>query len=232
VTLQKLVLRPPAVLYGAAQTRLTSMGQTHAQQIRRVGKAQAALVVPPAAIIVLGGGREALASEYGASDLSDRSMARLRYGVWLSRQTALPLGFSGGVGWAQKVGSDDLAEADVAARLVEQQFGARLQWIENASSDTRGNAALTVAMLAAQGVPEVVLVTDAFHMRRAQRAFEEAARKAVAEHPTWPLMRVTPAPIGVWHRADRAVLDWLPTAEGVVQVRVALREILGLLAGS
>jgi uncharacterized SAM-binding protein YcdF (DUF218 family) len=41
-------------------------------------------------IIVLGGGRKASA-EYPEVSLSDLSMERLRYGIWLSRETALPV---------------------------------------------------------------------------------------------------------------------------------------------
>lgn len=227
VWLQNLALHAPHALYGEAQSRLAADGRAYQQQ-RRAGKT----VAPPAAIIVLGAGREALAPEYGVSDLTDRSFARLRYGVWLSRQTGLPLGFSGGVGWSQKSADEGPAEAEVAARLAEQQFGVRLQWVENASSDTRGNAALTVAMLAQQGVPEVVLVSDASHMHRAQRAFMEAAREVAVTHPDWTGVKVTPAPTGYWRLGERPVLDWLPSQEGVSHVRLACREMLGWLVGS
>jgi hypothetical protein len=55
----------------------------------------------PVAIVVLGGGMEALAPEYGVSSLRATSLERLRYGIWLGRETGLPVAFSGGVGWAQ-----------------------------------------------------------------------------------------------------------------------------------
>lgn len=226
VWLQHTVLQPGPSLYGDGQTRLAQMGQAHLQQVRRSSRA-GPQPAPPAAIIVLGGGRDPLAPEYGASDLSDRSLARLRYGIWLSKQTKLPLGFSGGVGWGQKSDGGAPTEAEVAARLAEQQFGVRLQWTEARSSDTRGNAALTLAMLGEQGVPEVVLVTDAVHMPRAKRAFNEAARALLVQHPEWPLIRVTPAPTGFWRRSERPGLDWLPSAEGSARFTQAWRECLG-----
>lgn len=227
------VLRPPAPVVGGQQTRLQSMGRAYAQltaQARRAGRA--ASVVPPAAIIVLGSGRDPLAPEYGTADLSKHSAERLRYGIWLSRQTGLPLGFSGGVGWAQKGADSGPAEADVAARIAAQQYGVSLRWVENRSPDTRHNAAMTMAMLSEQGVPEVVVVTDAFHMPRAQAAFQAAAQHVAALYPERPVVKVTPAGTGYWHRDGNTLLEWLPSVEGATGVRVALRECLGRLVGA
>jgi hypothetical protein len=41
------------------------------------------------------------APEYGVGNLAAPSLERLRYGLWLSRSTGVPVAFSGGVGWAQ-----------------------------------------------------------------------------------------------------------------------------------
>jgi uncharacterized SAM-binding protein YcdF (DUF218 family) len=233
IWLQDQALKPAGPVLGAQLTRLSGVGRAYVQQVavaRRNGRGDA--VTPPVAIIVLGGGRETLAPEYGMSDLSTYSVARLRYGVWLSRQTGLPLGFSGGVGWAQKGASDDAPEAEVASRIASQQFGVPLRWIESASADTRGNAERTVAMLAEQGVREVVVVTHAFHMPRAQQDFERAVQHVAALHPERPLMSVTAAPLSYWRKGERPVLDWLPSIEGAVNVRLALRELLGTFMGA
>jgi uncharacterized SAM-binding protein YcdF (DUF218 family) len=232
IWLQDRVLKPAAPLLGPQQTRLQQWGQTYAQQVAQARRAgRGAVPVPPMAIIVLGGGREPLAPEYGTSDLSPTSAMRLRYGVWLSRRTGLPLGFSGGVGWAQKGAEVSAPEADVAARVAEQQFGVPLRWVENASADTRANAMHTVALMAEQRVSEVVVVTSAYHMPRAQRVFEDAARQQATLHPDWPTIRVTPAATGYWRRGERAGMDWLPSAEGAGNVRAAVHECLGLLSG-
>ena len=69
------------------------------------------------AILVLGGGVEPYAPEYGMSNLSSYSLESLRYGLWLGRETGWPVGFSGGIGWANRAGA---AEADVAARIASQ----------------------------------------------------------------------------------------------------------------
>jgi uncharacterized SAM-binding protein YcdF (DUF218 family) len=236
VWLLKAALRPPAALLGPEQARLTQAGQLHAQraalvQRARHGEGAGPQAVPPAAIIVLGSGRYRLVPEYGMSDLTANSAMRLRYGTWLARQTGLPLGFSGGVGWVQQSTDVAAAEADVAARVAEQQFGVRMRWIENTSTDTRSNAARTVAMLADQGVREVVVVTDAFHMPRALRAFKAAAQHEVALNPRLPLLTVTPAPMGFWRGGDRAALDWLPSGDGMINVRLAVHELVGQVAG-
>ncbi|MEO7851797.1 MAG: YdcF family protein, partial [Rubrivivax sp.] len=67
------------------------------------------------AIVVLGGGREGWSAEYGAANLNVYSLARLRYGLWLSRRTGLPVAYSGGVGHAQSAGN---TEAQIAARIA------------------------------------------------------------------------------------------------------------------
>lgn len=228
------VIKPPPPLLTTEQPRLEAAGKQYLKQVAAARPSgRGAAVVPPAAIIVLGSGRDALAPEYGTADLTRFSLSRLRYGVWLSRRTGLPLGFSGGVGWAaQGEGGGGVSEADVAAGTAQQQFGLPLRWVENRSSDTRANAALTVAMLSEQGVREVVVVTDAFHMPRAMAAFADASRLVALRFPQRPQMVVTPAATGYWRRGERPLLDWLPSVEGATGVRVALREWLGRAVGA
>jgi uncharacterized SAM-binding protein YcdF (DUF218 family) len=219
--LQDHVLRPPGALSSSDRARLARLAGESAV----VGK-------PVAAIMVLGSGRERMSPEYGTSDLSAYSVARLRYGIWLSRQTGIPLGFTGGVGWAQKDGADEAPEADVAARIAAQQFGWHLTWTERTSADTRQNAEYSVRLLASQGIREVVVVTHAFHMPRAMRRFELAAAQVAQAYPGRPVLRVTAAPLGFWGTGEQTVLEWLPSAEGALNVRLALKESLGLLLGA
>lgn len=228
------VIEPPPALLGKEQARLSALGHGFVQEARRGGASVAALK-PPAAIIVLGGGRHAMTPEYGTSDLSAFSAERLRYGIWLARQTGLPLGFSGGVGWGQqKAGAasgGQTSEAETAARVAQQTFGLSLRWLERNSADTRQNAALTVAMLSEERVPEVVLVTHAFHMPRAQKDFEEAALRIKRLHPDWGEVKVTPAPIDFWHMGETGQ-SWIPSIAGMMNVRLALKECLAKLVGA
>ena len=175
---------------------------------------------PPTAIVVLGAGRHRLAAEYGASNLTQQAMVRLRYGVWLARQTGLPLGYAGGVGWAQ-IGEQ--SEAETAARIVQDEHGTSLRWTESRSRDTRENADLMVPILDGAGVKRIVLVTHASHMPRAMRAFREAAGKRLV---------IIPAPVAAVTRDDQSVLDWMPSHQGFTLVHNALHEVLGLLTGS
>lgn len=176
----------------------------------------------PVSIVILGGGVQALALEYGSSSLHFRSLERLRYGLWLSRRTGWPAGFSGGVGWEQPAGASD-AEAIVAQRIASQEFRQPLAWVESTSRDTRENASNTVELLKRRGVHRVLLVTHAWHMPRALRDFERAAQGA---------LMIRAAPIGLARDTEIPFLRWLPTGEGAVQVRLVLREWLGLRAGA
>jgi uncharacterized SAM-binding protein YcdF (DUF218 family) len=173
------------------------------------------------AIVVLGGGVEAFAPEYGVSNLAVGSLERLRYGLWLSRETGVPVAFSGGMGWAQV---QAMPEADVAARIAAQEFHRPLRWTGAESRDTRQNAARSVALLKRSGVTQILLVTHGWHMPRAMQAFEEAAGPAG--------MRIEAAPMGLAPRIESAALDWLPSTRGFQRVHNALRESLGRLAGA
>ncbi|MES2088393.1 MAG: YdcF family protein [Pseudomonadota bacterium] len=231
VWMQNHWLTPPAPLLRGEQVRLSLQGQVHLQQgaqARRMGRA---LPTPTTGILVLGGGLVPLAPEYGVTDLSHFSAERLRYGVWLSRQTGWPLGFSGGVGWGQKKIQEGPGEAEVAGRVAQQMYGQPLRWIESDSSDTRENAARSVALLAGQGVTEIVLVTDAWHMKRARRAFEQAAMHWAARERK-PVPVITPGAMGYWSLDAGSALDWMPSSSGLTNVRAACRELLGLLMGS
>jgi uncharacterized SAM-binding protein YcdF (DUF218 family) len=204
VALQNFALRPPPVLRSDAIAEWKSG--------TRDGKP-----TPSTAIVVLGGGRDRRAAEYGVSNLQAPSLERLRYGLWLGRETGLPVAYSGGVGWGQE---GEAPEAEVAARIARDEFNRPLRWTDARSRDTRENAALTVPMLREAGVREIIVVTHGYHIPRAMRVFNEQAGEDI---------RVIAAPIGLLVPGDRPVLDWLPSSHGFTQVRNVLRELLGLL---
>jgi len=200
--LSQFVLHPP-----------TALSADRIKEMKSHARAQTA-------IVVLGGGMEPFAPEYGVSNLRHPSLERLRYGVWLSRQTGLPLAFSGGVGWGQP---DAMPEARVAAQIAATEFGLPLKWVEDNSRDTRENAARTVAMLQPVGIKHIVLVTHGWHMPRAVRAFETAAGDS---------MQIEAAPMGLAHDTELAALNWIPSPGGMTEVRQILREVLGRLMGA
>jgi uncharacterized SAM-binding protein YcdF (DUF218 family) len=174
------------------------------------------------AIVVLGGGVIRHAREYDAATLAPISLERLRYGLWLARETALPVAFSGGIGWGGDL--DGPTEADTAARIARIEFGRPLQWTENRSRDTRQNAGLSVALLREAGIRRIVLVTHSYHMPRALRAFRAVAGDDIA---------VEAAPIAVPRSGQPSwTVLWLPSTSGVAGVRRVMHELLGLAAGA
>jgi uncharacterized SAM-binding protein YcdF (DUF218 family) len=176
---------------------------------------------PKTSIVVLGGGRQVLAPEYGISTLRPNSVERLRYGLWLARETALPVGFSGGVGHGATPGS---SEAEIAARIAEREFGRPLRWTEAESRDTRENALRTVALLQTMGIEQIVLVTHDYHMPRALRNFQRAAEGRK--------MKIVAAPMGLPAGGRLIATDWLPSPRGFEMTWLALHEWLGKLAGA
>jgi uncharacterized SAM-binding protein YcdF (DUF218 family) len=176
---------------------------------------------PKTLIVVLGGGRRTYAPEYGVSTLNERSMERLRYGVWLAKETGLPVAFSGGIGHGAQPGQ---SEAEIAARVAERELGRALKYVETESRDTRENANKTLALLEGSGVEQIVLVTHGYHMPRALANFRRAAG-------TRKLMLV-PAPMGLPAGGAMQSGDWLPSVNGFDGNRLVLHEWLGRLFGA
>jgi uncharacterized SAM-binding protein YcdF (DUF218 family) len=205
--LSDVVLRPPGALAGA----------------RIAEWKEAVKAREPVAIVVLGGGAKRLSPEYGISNLTDNSIERLRYGLYLGRETGAPVAFSGGVGWAAPPGSMP-SEAQIAGRIAAQEFGRPLKWTEDRSRDTRENAAYSVTLLKEQGIRRVLLVTHQRHMPRSLRAFQQAAEGSG--------IFFEPAPVDVLTTSLRSPRSWLPSAAGMVTVREVTHEILGRWLGA
>lgn len=161
------------------------------------------------AIVVLGGGRYRDAPEYGADTVNGYTLERLRYAARLQRQTGLPVLVSGG-----QPDGGGLSEAEAMRRVLADEFGVPVRWVEGASDNTHDNATLSAALLRPDQVQRVLLVTHAWHLPRAQRAFERAG------------LAVVPAPTR-FHREPLTARDWLPT--GYEASRLALREWLGMV---
>jgi uncharacterized SAM-binding protein YcdF (DUF218 family) len=166
------------------------------------------------AIVVLGGGVESNAPEYSEATLSPDAMMRLLFGVYLSRQSNLPMAYTGGRGWSGP--ADQLSEADVAALALSRIGAPSLRWRENLSRDTHENATHTAAMLQRDGIVRIALITNAWHMPRSLREFESAG------------LEVTPAPMGYIQNDVKPLLQWLPSGKGLRDSAWVLRECLGL----
>ena len=172
------------------------------------------------AIVVLGSGAEKYAPEYFDANLTGPSLERLRYGLWLNRQTGIPVAFSGGAGWAAAEGP---SEAEVAARIAAVDFKQPLKWIEIQSRDTAENAAMTVPVLQGAGVQKVLLVTHGWHMPRAMTSFKKVSGAS---------MTIEAAPMGLARIDEVGPLDWMPSTHGFRRNRQVMHEWLGRLAGA
>jgi uncharacterized SAM-binding protein YcdF (DUF218 family) len=166
------------------------------------------------AIIVLGGGAETRNREYGGAQPSGATTARMHYGVVLARSSALPLGFSGGIGWAADARSD--TEAQAVQRWLAQLGLPPLRWADSTARDTRENALRVATLLQKEGIERIALVTHAWHMPRAQQAFAQTG------------LTVLPAPMGYTEAVYSPGLEWLPSDDGLRHSRQILRELLGL----
>jgi uncharacterized SAM-binding protein YcdF (DUF218 family) len=112
------------------------------------------------------------------------------------------------------------AEAVVARRVLQEEYGLAMRWVEDGSRDTQENAAFTARMLRPAGVRRIALVTDAIHMPRSVAEFRAAG------------FDVLPAPTGYPQPAGRPLLEWLPSADGFVLARHVLREWLARMVAA
>ena len=171
------------------------------------------------AIVVLGGGIYPQAPEYGTAQPGPLTAARLRYGVWLARQSGLPLAFTGGSGWAADStapSAERVTEAAVAGRVVEQDYGIKLRWLETQSRDTAENARFLAPMLQRDGIARIALVTDALHMPRSVGEFERTG------------LIITPAPTGYVLPTRTWLLQWMPSSDGLHSSTRLIHELLGM----
>jgi uncharacterized SAM-binding protein YcdF (DUF218 family) len=195
IWLERVMLRPPAPL--DPQLMAISIKQ---QQIQ--------------AVIVLGGGQHGTSREYGQASLNEASAQRLHYGVTLARASGLPLGFAGGVGWAQ--GDLQDSEAAAAQRWLDHIGLPALRWQEGQSRDTQGNAMHIANVLQQAGIERIALVTTASHMPRSLKAFSQTN------------LKVLPAPTQYLELEGSMGLDWFPSGQGLRRTRQVLHELLGL----
>ena len=89
--------------------------------------------------------------------------------------------------------------------------------LETYSRNTQENALYTQTILAEHGAERVLLVTSAFHMRRALMMFRAIGVEAV---PAATDYRV--------HRPTFGIMNWLPDAKALVKTSMVVKEYLGI----
>jgi uncharacterized SAM-binding protein YcdF (DUF218 family) len=167
------------------------------------------------AIVILGGGLKIPAPEYPLQlTVSNTTLERIRYGAFLAQKMQLPILVSGG-----KVFSDrPLAEADVMAQVLQQEFKQSVQWREQNSRNTAENALYAANMLKSVGVNRIILVTHAFHMSRAMEQFQQQN------------LEILPAPTVFFSKVlSYKILDFIPSAEALQKSTLMIHEMIGQL---
>jgi uncharacterized SAM-binding protein YcdF (DUF218 family) len=168
------------------------------------------------AIVVLGGGVEVYAPQYGQPIIGPEAYQRLVYGRYLKTLHDLPLVYSGGKGWGAP-SAQTVTEAQVAAYVLQRDFGQTFLLGDEESRDTRENALRSYAVLSVKGIKRITLVTHDWHMQRSVMLFEAAG------------FEVMPAPMGYTQPPMRWDTDYLPSTDGLRSSKRVLHEWLGRL---
>lgn len=166
------------------------------------------------AIVVLGAGRERGDPAWEGEDQpTGTALERMRYAARLAKASGLPLLTSGGLHFGEPP-----SEAQIMAGSLQKDFGVATRWQEPDSRTTWENAQMSAALLKAEGITRVVVVTQAWHMPRARWSFERAGLEVVS------------APVGFLGRSSgRPVGGWVPDAKAVWQNGQLLNEAIGQL---
>jgi uncharacterized SAM-binding protein YcdF (DUF218 family) len=164
------------------------------------------------AIVILGGGRNRTAPEWGGVTLNGFTLQRVRYGAKLARQSSLPVLVTGGA--PDGAGA---AEGDLMRAVLQDELGVGVRWVDNASANTRENARFAARQLLPLGLRRVVLVTDAWHSARAGAEFERHG------------LQVIPAPTGLAGARPFSLYQLVPNVESLRYVHIALREWMGAI---
>lgn len=190
-------------------TRTVSRGMIRRLEAR-VEPAAAAELCTAQAVVVLGGGTVIGPRR---DRLSPEAESRLLQGFLLARELALPIVVTGG-----RVLDDERipTEAEIAARRLGELGLPSDRIIEEPRARTTAeNARYTAEDL---GFSEVILVTSAWHMRRAMLSFEAVGIRA---HPV-------PAPVHGDLRPWRPYM-LLPSIGALRDSTIVLHEMLGYL---
>lgn len=167
---------------------------------------------PPGAIVILGAEIIRTDGAHPGFTVGRLTLQRIRAGAALERKTQLPILVTGG-----KVSEDGPPVAVLMRESLTQDFQVPVRWIEDRSSDTWQNARDSAAILRANGIDSVYLVTNAWHERRALIAFAATG------------ITVTAAPVLLdrWPRPIPA--DFVPQATEWETSYFALHEWIGCL---
>jgi uncharacterized SAM-binding protein YcdF (DUF218 family) len=183
----------------------------------------AATTAKPQAIVVLGAGRGLIIDardQVISAAPSSPTLERMLTGAQLQKNTGLPLLVSGG-----SVDGRAPTEAAVMRDGLRRDFGVPVRWVEDRSRNTVENARFSAALLRADGVSAVILVTSGFHLKRARMLFEA---QGIAVQP-WAAQ--TPVPAVDLPHGTRGPVTWRdfwPSTRALDDTFMACNEIAGI----
>lgn len=167
---------------------------------------------PPGAIVILSAELIRTDGAHPGATVGLLTLERLRAGAALERRTHLPILVSGG-----RPHRDVPPLAEVMRQSLIDDFQVPIRWTEDQSRDTWQNARDSAAILRANGIDSIYLVTHAWHERRALKAFRAAG------------LTVTAAPVLLDRRPTPIPDDFLPSAKSWLTSYYALHEWIGCL---
>lgn len=165
------------------------------------------------AIIILGGGAK-IAPEYTNKHfVSDTTLSRLHYAVFLENKIHLPLIVSGG-----NASIPIYTEADLMFTVLKDDFKVPVLWKENKSTNTVEESKFILPFLKQHKINTIYLVTNAWHMPRSVFVFKQSG------------LTIIPAPMGyISLPLQKSVLDYIPTLDALNISTMAIHEYMGLL---
>ena len=164
----------------------------------------------PAAIVILSGDVQHIDGAEPQLGIGFLTLERLRAGAAVYRSTNLPVLTTGGI-----IGRKGPPVAELMAQSLAQDFSVPTRWVEPASRTTWENAELSGAILKAQNIHSIYLVTHAWHMRRALIAFTHFG------------IAVTPAPVSLDRPPTLGLGEFLPQASDWLHSYYAFHEWIG-----
>jgi uncharacterized SAM-binding protein YcdF (DUF218 family) len=151
--------------------------------------------------------------QYQNQDVSKEAMERLRMGARLAKITHRPILVTGGS--PDRSRQEDLSEGQLMAKVLKDELGVTVTWVEQQSTTTQENAKYSANILRKEGIQTIYLVTHFWHMPRAQAIFEKQG------------LRVLPIPIGFNQLEHYTPLDFIPSNQGFALTRQIWHELLG-----
>jgi uncharacterized SAM-binding protein YcdF (DUF218 family) len=194
-------------LFGLYATSTPLVGETGLRLVDGMITPPAGHPVPQA-IVVLGG----TFKPGDPPDVGALTLERLRAGASLHRKTGLPLLMTAG-----PVDPVTVPGAEIMRAVMRDDFRVPVKWVEKRSRSTWENAVYSGRILASAGIHTVYVVTNRWHLARAQLSFR---KQGITPVPI-PADPPTPPPSGLE--------SILPSVSGIRDTYFAAHELVGML---